>query len=728
MGSAASSGLSLTGRAKKAQATPKPAKSTVKPGRETIPEQEAAVAADQAESAEAAVEAAASGRGSRWLALVQRTMGSLSYTGLSAVIHMCIFIILSLTLGNLPEKVENTKNVVEVPEWMNEQPDLLRVELEPTLALVTERKQAVETSAALFVNAASAVSGGGGGGGATGSGPGPGGPGGPVLDMSVLTRAGRGIGTGEGFGVGDIVLNMPSGRKLIGEVPDGQIGDGRAVVQSYESAMDRLTQEIVWMLEKGPSLVVWAFDQSESMQDDQKEIRQRIEHVYAQLGLLNKSKDDSLQTAVTSYGDQNRYLVHTKYPTHELNDIMAAIDEVPVDKSGKEYMCSAIQKAIGDHKQYAQRSRRQMAMIIVTDESGERADNEAQLEKALAEAKAARCKLYVLGREAVFGYPFVHIRWVHPQTKRVHWLPIDRGPETAFAEQLQIDGFHRRYDAHPSGFGPYECSRLGRETGGIFFMLPSLETNLVRGDKRDYSMEAPYFPDLRTRAEVKADIDKSPMRTMLEKVIYDLNPYNPAVQRQVEMRVEFVSDYDLLAQQIKQEVAKSVVYLDYLAKAETTVGKMENVRKYEASPRWQANYDLLYAQLIAYQARMYEYAAFLDQFGKDLEAYIKNPANPKNAFKPPPKTRPAADSKSPALIHDEWHIRTRAKTITGDKIKPYVERATAQFKAVIDEHPGTPWAARADYELKRGFGVELVPIYDIAHPAPTGTPIPIPKY
>jgi len=305
---------------------------------------------------------------------------------------------------------------------------------------------------------------------------------------------------------------------------------------------------------------------------------------------------------------------------------------------------------------------------------------------------------------------------------------MDRGPETAFAEQLQIDGFRRRYDAHPSGFGPYECSRLGRETGGIFFMLPSLETNLVRGEKRDYGMEAPYFPDLRTRAEVKTDIDKSPMRTMLEKVIYDLNPYNPAVQKQVEMRVDFSTDYVTLTQQIKQEVAKSVVFLEYLAKAETAVGKMQSARKVEESPRWQANYDLLYAQLIAYQARMYEYAAFIDQFGKDLEAYVKNPTSPKNAFKPPPKTKPAADSKSPALIHDEWHIRTRQKTITGDKIQPYVERATAQFKELIANHPGTPWAARADFELKRGFGVELVPVYDVPHPAPTGTPIPVPKY
>src|SRR5439155_14093166 len=289
---------------------------------------------------------------------------------------------------------------------------------------------------------------------------------------------------------------------------------------------------------------------------------------------------------------------------------------------------------------------------------------------------------YVLGREACFGYPFVHLRWVHPQTKRVHWLPIDRGPETAFVEELQTDGFHRRYDAHPSGFGPYECTRLGRETGGIFFMLPSLETDLVRGEKRNYDIQAPYYPDLRARSEVKAEIDDSKMRSMLEKVIYDLNPYNPEARKIIEMRVEFSTDYETLARQIQQELQKAAVYLPYLARAEETVGKMQKERRYEASPRWQANYDLLYAQLIAYQARMYEYAAYLESFLRDLQAYVSNPTNPKNKFKPPPT------AKSPNLIHDEWHIRTRQQTLTGDKVKSHIERATAMFKEIMANHAG----------------------------------------
>ncbi len=506
-----------------------------------------------------------------------------------------------------------------------------------------------------------------------------------------------------------IFIDTPSSKKLIVEAPDGMIGDARAVVDSYEEALDQLTQEILWMLEKGKVLVIWNFDQSESMKNDQKEIRERIEHVYKELGLLKRGQDDSLETAITSYGE--KWLNHTRRPSHDLTEIRQAISEVPNDPSGKEIMCSAIGQSITVFQPYCQRTDRQMALIILTDESGDRVDNDTQLERAIAVAKAARCKLYVLGREAVFGYPFAHVRWIHPQTGHEHWIPIDRGPETAFAEQLQTDGFHRRYDAHPSGFGPYECSRLGRETGGIFFMLPSLETDLVRGEKRKYALEAMrrYLPDLRSRLEVKQEIDESQLRTMLEKVVYDLNPYEPEISKIIEMRVRFSPDYASLKQQAIIEQAKAIIYIEYLARVEKTIGKMEKQRREEASPRWQANYDLMYAQIIAYQARMYEYGAYLEEF-------IRNP--------------PVVPlTKAPNLHLAHWDITTRQKTITGDKIKHHVDRATAMFHAVIETHAGTPWAARAEYELKRGFGVELIPIYwGPSRPIPPGTPLlPVPK-
>jgi hypothetical protein len=191
-------------------------------------------------------------------------------------------------------------------------------------------------------------------------------------------------------------------------------------------------------------------------------------------------------------------------------------------------------------------------------------------------------------------------------------------------------------------------------------------------------------------------------------VIYDLNPYNPEAAKIINMRVEFSILREEFIRQARHEQAKAIIYLQYLARAEKEVAKMEQARRNEAAPRWQANYDLTLAQLIAYQARMYEYGASLEEFIKQ------------------PKVVPA--TKSPNLRHTHWDIRTRQKTLTGDVVQPYIDRASVMFKEVIANHPGTPWAARAEHELKRGFGVEVVPEYEPPYiDIPKDKLLPIPK-
>ena len=654
------------------------------PSRPTKPSAATAVAEPEADDEVAAPEAEVDPsrrfRFRRWLR-------SSSAMIISTIVHMAAVMCLAMIVIDTPTMDQVTEVIAEALEEPDE-PEITSIELENQLTEVTERTTQVFSSSPVVGEVGA-------------SGP-QGSVSAPSMDKALLEQV-----VNSDVSIEGINIDMPSSKKLIVEAPDGQVGEARAVVESYQEAMDRITQEILWMLDKSDVLVVWAFDQSESMKDDQKEIRDRFEHVYNQLGLVSKSNEDALETAICSYGAD--FAVHTRKPTHVRSDIMNAIDEVPIDKTGKEMMCSAVLTAIATHRQYAKGSQRQMALILVTDESGDQIDNNGMLERAIAEARAARCKIYVLGREAVFGYPYVHIRWIHPQTKHHHWIRIDRGPETAFVEQLQTDGFHRRYDAHPSGFGSYECTRMGRETGGIFFMLPSLETNLVRGEKRNYDMEAPYYPDMRSRMEVKAEIDQSPLRTMLSNVIYGLNPYNPDVAKIIEMRVEFAVDKEAFVRQARQEQAKAVVYLQVLAKAEQEVAKLQRQRLDEASPRWQANYDLLYAQLIAYQARMYEY-------GTCLEDFIRNP-------------QVVPLKKPPNLTHTNWDIRTRHSIRKPEMVQSYIDRATAMFKAIIENHPSTPWAARAEHELKRGFGVEFIPEYDGPRPSiPPGTPImPVPK-
>jgi hypothetical protein len=477
-------------------------------------------------------------------------------------------------------------------------------------------------------------------------------------------------------------------------------------VDGFGEAMDRITQEIQQMLYGGPVLVVWCFDRSESMKDDQTEIRERIERVYAELGLLSQAAGGALKTAITSYGEG--FAVHTPEPTHDPSVIRAVIDGLPQDPSGKEFMCQAVARSISGFQAYANRQRRRMALILITDESGEREDNLNYLEPTIGIARAARCRVYVLGREAVFGYPYVRFRYRHPQTRRIHWLLADRGPETAFVEQLQTNGFHRRHDAFGSGFGPYEQSRLARETGGIFFLLPSVEANIVRGEKRRYELEQMrhYKPDLRAREEIFFDRDQSPLRLMLWKIILDLNPYHVNAKDVTEVRVHFSPDPATFADQVRTQIPRAKIYLGYLDEAIVFMEEHRELRDKEREIRWRANYDLMLAQLIAYQARLYEYTAYLQDF-------VAHP-------------RVVALAKPPDLRLTYWDINTRQETLTGEVIGPFVEKASGLLSDVMEQYPGTPWAERAKWELRRGYGVELHPVYEPPY-VNVRNPNPLPK-
>jgi hypothetical protein len=631
----------------------------------------------------------------------------------STLISMVVHLIGLFAISFIAAYINDEKVVAEVaPDFETEITREVEFEKIVTFELDNPLHQATQETSRAFSSSMDLESGGGGGGGngslgsVGGSGDGPGGAGGGLgLDKGVMESLGK----GEGIAIEGLFIETPSSTKLIVEAPDGMVGDARAVVDSYNEALDRITQEILWMLDKGPVLVVLAFDQSESMKDDQREIRDRIEHVYRQLGLVSKHNRSALETAVVSYGES--YIQHTRKPTSDWYEIKACMDEVPVDPSGKEMMCSTVTQAIGTHRAYAERTNRQMCLVLCTDESGEPPDNQTNLERAVAEAKAAKCKIFTIGREAVFGYPYAQLRWLHPQTGHHHWIQIDRGPETGFVEQLQTDGFHRRFDAHPSGFGPYEQSRLSRETGGVFFLLPSLETNLVRGEKRKYELEQMrrFLPDLRSRMEVGQEIESSELSRSLTKVIYDLNPHQPEIAKIIVMRVHFSPDLPNLMRQIQIECAKATIYGEYLSRVEQELARLEKHRRHESLPRWQANYDLIYAQVIAYQARMFEYRAYLQEFARK------------------PKFVPA--TKPPNLRHTGWDIHTRKELLTGKTVEPFIERATARFHAVITDHAGTPWAARAEYELKRGFGVHLIEEYHgPGRTLPTGTVLmPVPK-
>jgi hypothetical protein len=150
-----------------------------------------------------------------------------------------------------------------------------------------------------------------------------------------------------------------------------------------------------------------------------------------------------------------------------------------------------------------------------------------------------------------------------------------------------------------------------------------------------------------------------------------------------------------------------MMLIKYMGEAQKALEDGKHLRDQEPDPRWQANYDLIYAQLIAYQARIYEYGAALEDF-------IQNP-----------KTVPAMKGTA-RLVHWDIHV---TKSIRSEESAAYIKKAAELLEATSKEFAGTPWAIRADYERNRGYGVDLHPDYhQPLRRVPTGTPVdPIPK-
>ncbi|WP_145057446.1 vWA domain-containing protein [Lignipirellula cremea] len=592
----------------------------------------------------------------------------------SLVVHLLLILALGLiAVGPSPEQLQHELDriVIHIPPNSLTEKDLLALEVNQSIRAQADQT-AAEFAEQVVVGDNTDV-----------------GSGMERLDLSLDAKIFKNDLGGAKVTIDRLTLEMPSMSVVSLGVPDGAVGDPHAVVGDYDQALDRITEELLLMLADQKVLVVWCFDQSQSMKDDQQAIRARIERIYEELGVRREARDGGLTTGVTSFGAG--FWLHTKKPTSDIDLIRAAIDEVPNDPSGEEMLCQAVGRAIEIHAPIAVKEERRIAMIVVTDESGNRQNNDQYLEQAVAYAKAANARVYVLGREAVFGYPYAHQRWLHPQTGREHWLQIDRGPETALIETLQTDGFVKRTDAHPSGFGPYEQCRLARETGGIFFMLPGLEVDIVRGENREYELQAmrAYRPDLRSRPELLAAMTDNPLQQVLTRIVQDLNPYRPDAAEVMQVRMTFSAQLDRLSKELLAEQANAGQYLGYLDAAAKTLEKARYYRD-QAAPRQQANYDLMYAQVLAYTARRYEYMAALDHF-----------------IRHPPTDVPY--EKPGFLRLRGWQVDTDPEIVGGEVTQDYIDRSTKMFEQIRIDHAGTPWAARAEWELQRGFGVKFTP-------------------
>jgi hypothetical protein len=481
----------------------------------------------------------------------------------------------------------------------------------------------------------------------------------------------------DGLGGSPLALIPPTpGADLSG---GGKIaGDPIFDVKEIGAALDQLAREILRHLKDHKLTVVWLFDESTSMEDDKRTIYEKFDRVSSELKLNvepNKKAASALNHAIIGFGQGIDYVLEK--PRDDIDQIGRAIKRLKIDQSGTENTMHALREVV-EHYANLIRKDRNLLIVLVTDESG---DDGTDIEEARQALKKHKVPLYVIGRQSLFGYPFAHHRYVDPVTKDVYFPVIRRGPETADVENYQWDGLHERWDEQPSGFAPYELARLTKDSGGIYFVLPSEEFMRVRQREQAYSSTQlkEYLPEYDNRMTYVERRNSSPLRQMLYAIILE--------GKNFLYRRYFPIETEELVKAAMEEGEKATVKLNVLLEVQKRLEGLAKIRDREPEKRWQAHYDLMLAQTVAFEVKAYEYRALMASIIKST---------------PLPKRQAAPDT----MI--TWRVdhATAPWAAQSETTKKYAE-AERHLKQVIARHPKTPWADLAQDTLDRGFSVQL---------------------
>jgi hypothetical protein len=459
-------------------------------------------------------------------------------------------------------------------------------------------------------------------------------------------------------------------------------GDGAEHAGSVEGAVDRIAAEILRRLEKGRTLVVWAFDASGSLQAERERLARHIEAVYAHIAQLDKdarAADSGLLTAVVAFGQDRQAM--TAAPTDDPDTIASAIRAVPLDASGVETTFTTVADAVrkwGRYRDRAGNAYRTM-VIVVTDEVGDDPDH---LEEAVELATRAKVPVYVLGSQAIFARKEGRMNYTDPKTGHTYYnLPVTQGPESVVPEQIRLPFWYGgpQYDVLDSGFGPYALSRLAGATGGIYFVTRLGQTRMGF----DPVAMREYKPDWVSRARYEAEVTNHPVRrAVIEAAMITQESKLPGMPSLFFPPVDGPEFKQVM--EANQALAARTAYT--VDAALEPINAAVRSRDRETSRRWQAHYDLIRGRLLTAKVRCYEYNWACARMKKDAPKFTKPDSN-------------------------AWRLVPDAEVHYSDKAAAAGKQAVDLLNKVVAEHPNTPWALLARRELKDPLGFKWVEVH-----------------
>ncbi|MFT5323600.1 MAG: hypothetical protein ACI8P0_001450 [Planctomycetaceae bacterium] len=462
--------------------------------------------------------------------------------------------------------------------------------------------------------------------------------------------------------------------------------NGEAMIQ-LESALDRVTWEVAKNLQEKRVLLVWMLDGSGSIAKQKQIIAKRLRRVYGELDALQKTDqvprhEIPLLSAVVSFGAETKFL--TENPTEKFETILDAIQNAPVDPSGRENIFTAVKQVLTVWGRFRVQQHRRIMLVAVTDEAGD--DFTEALEPSIALCQRNGAKAYVIGPSAVFGRRKGFVPYRAPENGKTYQLPIDLGPESAVIEVVDLPFWYsgNQYTYLSSGYAPYALARLVHETGGVYFMTNTTTmSGLTPLGVFDSAALKPFTPDYSfgSPKEYQRDLMKHPIRVAVVKAAFLSREYKANGTPRLDFRVN-PGNFRQVASNAQKTVAVSQLAVDTILQGAFPDG-IEDLLALEPSSRWRVNFALTYGRLLAQKVRSMEYNfAFAAMKSNLSNEDVRTKSN-------------------------HWIVRPDTKINYAGNFRRVAETSRSLLELVVEEAPGTPWAVLAQRELKDGFGIKI---------------------
>lgn len=497
---------------------------------------------------------------------------------------------------------------------------------------------------------------------------------------------------------------------------------GLVQTTSVGGALDGILGHLRGELNDDMLQVIWLLDASISLHIDRQEIASRLVPFYKEMISRPNKRERPFRSSVVAFGARPVILQRS---TENAAGVVQAISGMSADPSGLENVFTAVQFSLDAFKGWKGTT----VIVLWTDESG---DDLAGLEQTIALCRERRVPIHVVGPQSVLGMEQGLQLYTMPETGYSFLLPVKRGPDAALPERLRIpywfDSLSPPWTQNGAyigqgagvyggpyregllaGTGPYALTRLALETGGTFSILQR------RGDSAPMAWETQrlYLPDYQEAREIMADVQRSPLRQAVVQAASltwqaDLRPpprvffgkptdeypfqplmvYIPAEFFQLQIKSEFPA----LIQQAQRDLAVIEAALAVMDPI-----RLETAYEGERSPRWRAWYNLNTGRLLATSVRLAEYAETLRLVLNGVGI--------------------GRTTNNLALIESKQYK-------TGRVAEQRAALAREHLETVIKDHPGTPWALMAQWELQHELGFVVQP-REVPMPRPTVGATPV---